>query len=155
RGYLRHGNVERLDSLERKSLSSFSFSGAAGSFLLPPTMSDRVLSCLVSPTDLSGLVDSITISTGSVQYLIDSAMLQAQWSCGGDCFTNTGNQDFNLGTLEIKAEPLRLVLCSTKEFLEDAAINIESWLMEKAATAFRTAINNDARIGGGLTCPNA
>jgi len=58
KSYLRHGDLDRLGPEHRKSLSAFSF-GPPGNFLLPPTQANRVLSCLVYPTNLSGLVDSI------------------------------------------------------------------------------------------------
>src|SRR5262249_42227746 len=43
--------------------------------------------------------------------------------------------------------------CSTKKFLEDAAINIGSWLMQKASVAFRKAINNAIIAGSGVGQP--
>jgi hypothetical protein len=52
----RTGHIDRLDPEYRKSLSSFSFGN--NGFLLAPEMSDRVLRCIVDPTDLSGLMDS-------------------------------------------------------------------------------------------------
>jgi hypothetical protein len=61
RAYLRHGDMDRLAPEYRKGLSAFSF-GPPGNFLLPPTQADRMLSCLVNPTDLSGLVDKVSIS---------------------------------------------------------------------------------------------
>jgi HK97 family phage major capsid protein len=38
-------------------------------------MSNRVLSCLVDPTDVSGLVDHIQISAASVRFLIDNVRM--------------------------------------------------------------------------------
>jgi hypothetical protein len=67
---LRHGDLDRLAPEHRKSLSAFSF-GPPGNFLLPPTQANRVLSCLVYPTNLSGLVDKVTISGPSLVFLID------------------------------------------------------------------------------------
>jgi hypothetical protein len=61
---LRHGNLDRLTDVHRKSLSAFSFAGAAGAFFLSPTLSDRILSCIyeqdggiASQPSASGAID--------------------------------------------------------------------------------------------------
>jgi len=78
--------MNRLAPEYRKGLSAFSF-GAPGNFLLPPTQADRVLSCLTNPTDLSGLVDKVSISGPSLVYLIDNSRIaMGGWSCESiDC----------------------------------------------------------------------
>jgi hypothetical protein len=47
RSLFRHGDIGRLDHLEKKSLSSFSFGN--NGFLLAPEMSNQVLRCIVHP----------------------------------------------------------------------------------------------------------
>jgi hypothetical protein len=47
----RHGDPSRLDLMEKKSLTSFSF--CSNAFILPPAMSDQVLSCVVDPSTRS------------------------------------------------------------------------------------------------------
>jgi hypothetical protein len=100
-----HGDVSRLDQFERKSLTSFSFGN--NGFILAPQMSDQVLSCLVDPSDISGLVNRVPISGPPI---IDKLrMAVAGWACEASCFANNPTQDLQagLGELEIKAEPLR------------------------------------------------
>ena len=48
-----------LDHFEKKSLSAFSFGN--NGFLLAPEMSNQVLSCIVDPTDVTGLVNPVNI----------------------------------------------------------------------------------------------
>jgi len=92
----RAGHIDRVDPEFRKSLSSFSF-GNSG-FMLMPEMSTRVLSCLVDPTDLSGLMDSITISSPSIRFMIDNArMFLAAWACESSCFANNPQPDLQEG----------------------------------------------------------
>jgi hypothetical protein len=55
RQLIRHGDANKLGGEVRKSLSAFSF--GANSFALSPVMANRTLSCLIDPSDLSGLVD--------------------------------------------------------------------------------------------------
>jgi hypothetical protein len=45
----RHGNIDRVE--HEKSPTSFSF--GSNEFVLPPQMSDRVLTCIHDPTDVS------------------------------------------------------------------------------------------------------
>jgi len=111
----RTGHIDRLEPEYRKSLSSFSF-GNSG-FMLMPEMSTRVLSCLVDPTDLSGLMDSITISSPSIRFMIDNArMFLAAWACESSCFANNPQPDLQegLGEMDLKPESLRFVVCVTR-----------------------------------------
>jgi hypothetical protein len=55
RSILRHDDIQRLDDIERKALSSFSF-GSAG-WVTPPRVSTRILSCLTDPTDVLSMFD--------------------------------------------------------------------------------------------------
>jgi HK97 family phage major capsid protein len=84
RSIIRHGDMQRLDDLERKSLSSFSF-GSSG-WVVPPQVSSRVLSCLIDPTDVLSMFSHETISAGSIQYPINHSEAQgAGWACEFEC----------------------------------------------------------------------
>jgi HK97 family phage major capsid protein len=144
----------RLDHLEKKSLSSFSFGN--NGFLLAPEMSNRVLSCLVDPTDVSGLVDHIQISAASVRFLIDNARMGVgAWACQSDCFANNPQPDLQagLGEMEIKAETLRFVACATSDLLQDASFNVENWLFRKVSEGFRRVISDAILLGDGIGKP--
>jgi hypothetical protein len=57
--------------------------------MMAPEMSNQVLSCLVDPTDLSGLVNRVQISAGSIRFLIDNARMGlGAWACESSCFAN-------------------------------------------------------------------
>jgi hypothetical protein len=102
---IRHGDMNKLDAFERKSLSAFSF--GTNAFMMAPEMSNQVLSCLVDPSDLSGLINRVTISAGSIKFLIDNARMGlGAWACDASCFANNPQPDLQegLGELEIKAE---------------------------------------------------
>src|SRR5262245_15227917 len=116
----------------RKALSSFSV-GTSG-FILPPEMSGRVLSCLEDKTDVAGIVGSINISGPSIKFLIDNAEIsEAAWACQTDCFANNPGSDIvkGLGELEIKPEALRFIVCTSRDILEDASVDMESWMLRK------------------------
>jgi HK97 family phage major capsid protein len=150
----RAGHIDRVDPEFRKSLSSFSF-GNSG-FMLMPEMSTRVLSCLVDPTDLSGLMDSITISSLSIRFMIGNArMMSAAWSCESNCFANNPSPDLQegLGEMDLKPESLRFVVCVTRQLLENASINIEDWILRKVSEGMRATINAAVLLGDGIGKP--
>jgi HK97 family phage major capsid protein len=151
----RTGELNHLDGAERKSLTSFSL-GAGSNFILPPQMSNRVLSCLVEPFNLASLVHNETISAGSIKFPIDNSRMNiAAWACEASCFANNPQVDLadGLGELEIKAEPLRFVACAGNDLLQDAAFGIEMWLMGRVARGFEQAVSTAILIGNGLGMP--
>jgi len=138
----------------QKSLSAFAF-GSNG-FIMPPEMSNRVVSCVVDPTDLAGLMSSMNISSPSVKFLIDNQrMAVAGWACEASCFHNNPQPDLQdgLGEMEIKPETLRYIVCASRDLLEDAAINVESWILGKVSTGMRATINNTIITGDGIGKP--
>jgi HK97 family phage major capsid protein len=146
--------VDQLPDLQRKALTSFNM--GANSFMLPPEMSSQVLSCLVYPSDIAGMVNNITTSSSSVRFLVDNVILdQAAWACEANCFANNPQQHLNegLGELEIKPETLRYIVCATRDLLEDSAISLESWILEKAQRAFSIQISNAIFAGDGIGKP--
>jgi HK97 family phage major capsid protein len=76
-------------------------------------------------------------------------------ACDASCFSNNPQPDLQagLGELEIKAEPLRYVLCATSDLLQDSSFNVESWLLDKVSRGFRVAINDAIIMGDGLGKP--
>ncbi len=61
--YCRTADFARLGDAQRKALSNFQFGGGA---LVPPEISDRILSCLIDPGDLTGAVEQLMISAASI-----------------------------------------------------------------------------------------
>lgn len=148
-------DVGRLPDAMRKALSSFSF-GSNG-FVLPVELSDRILSWVVSPTDITSLFDNVTISGLSIKFLVDRGDLDnAAWACQSACFANnpTGVDLASLlGELEIKPEPLRYIACATSDLLEDSGFNLEGWLLGNVGRAFRNTVSEAVMIGTGVGMP--
>jgi len=138
----------------RKALTSFNM-GASG-FILAPEMSRRILSCIVDPTDVTGLFDSLTISGPSVKFLVDNVRIdQAAWACETTCFANNPQAALNegLGEIEIKPETLRYIICASRDILEDASVDLEAWMIRKVNFAFRNTISTAAISGDGAGKP--
>ena len=147
-------DVASLPADERKALSSFAL-GSSG-FILPPEMSSRILSCLVDVSDITGLFDSMTISGPSIKFMVDNVrLMEAAWACETSCFANnpTANLLEGLGELEIKPESLRYVICTNRDLLEDADVDIEAWMLRKINWAFKNTLATAVVSGDGVGKP--
>lgn len=155
RNLMHYTDLGHLPDNQRKALSSFSF-GSNG-FLLPPEMSDRILSCVVDQTDITSLMDNVTIAGSAIKFLVDHGDLDnAEWACNAQCFANSPNSHdlaSLLSELEIKPETLRYIVCATSDLLEDAAMNIEAYVLNKVTRAFRNTISSAIMTGDGIGKP--
>jgi HK97 family phage major capsid protein len=148
----RHGDERRLDPMERKSLSQFSF-GNSG-WILPPQISSTVLSCLTDPTDLGALMRNETISGPSLVFPLDNAEMDAAWACETDCWVNQpAHRLEDVGQIEVKPEPVRAIVCATSSLLADSSFDIQQWVMRKAQRAFRGKISAAVMAGDGVGKP--
>jgi HK97 family phage major capsid protein len=151
---VRFGTPAKLDAYEQKSLSAFSFAGTG--MLMPPERMSEVLNCLIYPSDISGLVGRVNISGPSAQFLIENPRMGlGAWACESSCFANNPQADLaeGLGTLEIKPETIRFVACATRDFLEDASMNAEAWIMRRISEGMASTINNALILGDGVGKP--
>ena len=55
-----------------------------------------------------------------------------------------------LGTLEIKPETVRFVVCATSDLIEDASFDVETWLYRKISEGMSALINEALVIGDGV-----
>jgi HK97 family phage major capsid protein len=147
-------NISELPDDQRKALSSFNL-GSTG-FFLAPEMSSTILSCIEDVTDITGLMANITISGPSVKFMVDNEIWDtAAWACESQCFANNPTQQIGegLGEVEIKPESLRYIVCTSRDLLEDANVNIESWLLQKVNRAYRNQISQAIISGDGVGKP--
>jgi len=116
----------------------------------------EVLSCIVYPSSIAGLVGSVTISGPSALFLIENPRMGlGGWACEASCFANNPQPDLSegLGTLEIKPETIRFVACATRDFLEDASMPAEQWVMRRISEGLAATINNALILGDGVGKP--
>jgi HK97 family phage major capsid protein len=154
RSLMHSTSIDQVPLDQRKALSAFSF-GSQG-FLLAPEMSQTILSCLETTTDIAGLMNNVSISGPGIKFMVDNEIWDASaWACDSSCFANNPTQHLGsgLGELEIKAESLRYIVCATRDLLEDSGVNIEQWMLGKAARAFGTQISAAVLAGDGFGKP--
>ena len=97
----------------------------------------------------------LNISSGSIKFTIDNSRISAGgWACNNDCWANNPQLDLSgVGTLEIKAETLRYVVCATSDLLQDAAFDVERWIIDKVSRGMRDVINQAILMGDGVGQP--
>jgi HK97 family phage major capsid protein len=147
-----HGSTATCDPFVQKSFSAFSFAGTG--MLAPPERMSEILSCILYPTDIAGLFGRVAISGPSAQFLIENPRMGlGSWACEGSCgFANNPQPDLSegLGVLEIKPETIRFAACATRDFLEDASISTENWIMRKISDGMGATINNSLILRDGI-----
>lgn len=153
--YVRTGDFARMIEPQKKALTEFTM-GNVG-VLMPPEISERIYSCLTDPGDLTGTVDSMSISAAAVQFLVDNVDGEGLfgWACESDCAFNQPGADVakGLGQLELKPEEARGLICASRSFLEDSAINIENWIAQKGQQGVRRIASRALAVGTGVGMP--
>ena len=78
RSLMHSTHIDQVPLDQRKALSSLI--GSAG-FMLAPEMSQTILSCLETATDITGLMQNRTISGSSIKFMVDN---EGRVGAGGD-----------------------------------------------------------------------
>lgn len=129
---VRHGDLERLSSDERKALSAGS--DPDGGLLMPTPMVGRMVARVYEKSVLRQLATVQTLSSDSLEGLVDND------ETGGGWVAETAARDetptpklgkYRIETHEIYAEPR-----VTQKLLDDAAVDIEGWLANKVGDKF-------------------
>lgn len=139
KGYLRKGGSEA----EVKALSADSQED--GGLLITPEMSSEIVKKIYETSDIRKYASVQTIGSSSLQILEDLDEAGGGHTSEIASRTETSTPKFNMIEIpvhEIYAEPK-----ATQTFLDDASINVESWLSGKVADKF-ARIENLAFVKG-------
>lgn len=109
-------------------------SDADGGYLVPEEMSSEIVTKIFESSPMRQLASAQTISTDSLDILEDLDEVQSGWVGETGARPVTGTPQLNMIKIpvhEIYAFPL-----STQKFLDDASVNVESWLGGKVSAKF-------------------
>lgn len=137
--YIRNGN----DTYMKKSLSSGT--GEAGGYFLPEPVVQHINDRLKFLSPMRSIARVMTISTNSVDMIVDSKNPDAGWTGEEDERDETDSpevQKIKIPVHEIYAKPK-----ANQRLLDDAQINVEEWLVTKIAEKI-AALENAAFING-------
>ncbi len=147
--YIAKGNEVDLAAIETKSLEVIN--SAEGGFMVPPELSDRIVTRQFDTTPMRQVSTVMSISTEAVEMLRDTADPVAQWISELGVPQNTA--DNGMGRIRIPVHELYAQPQATQKLLDDAFINVEEWLIAKISAKFSRAENNAFVVGDGIGMP--
>ena len=127
--YVRKGAVHEFLAYEGKSLSSQG--GRDGGYLIPSGLSENLYSVLNTSSVMPELANVREITTDALELLLDKDMADAGWAQETAARNETATPEFakiRIPVHEMYAKPR-----ATQKLLDDALLNVESWLSEKIA----------------------
>ena len=141
--------LDNLSSDERKAMSAGS--DPDGGYLLPPSTVGRMVSKLYEQSTMRQLATVQTISTDKLEGLVDNNEADADWvsELGTRSDTNTPQ----IGKYEIQAHEMYAMPKASQKILDDAAVNVESWLAGKVADKFARVEGAGFTTGTGVGQP--
>ncbi|MBR1733959.1 MAG: phage major capsid protein [Alphaproteobacteria bacterium] len=137
--YIRNGN----EAYMKKSLQEFN--DKSGGYFLPDMIVKKVNDRLKFLSPMRSIATVMTISTNTVDMVIDSKNPDAGWSGNSEQRDETDApeiQKIKIIAHEIYAKPK-----ASQHLLDDANVNVEEWLVSKIAEKI-AALENSAFING-------
>lgn len=145
--YLRKGDA--TPAAERKALSVGS--DPDGGYLVTPDTSGRIIAKLYESSPMRQLASIVTIGTDTYEGLIDNGEASAGWV--GETATRTETTTPQLGKWLIPVAEMYAMPSATQKVLDDAVLDLESWLSMKVADKFARVENSAFVNGDGVAKP--
>lgn len=127
--YVRKGEEGFLQNLERKSLSSAA--DPDGGYLIPQQIMSQLGQHILDSSTMRKIASTITISTDAVEFLVDQKGAEAGWT------TEKGEREETasptLAKIRIPVHEMYAKPKATQKLLDDARIDVESWLSGKVS----------------------
>lgn len=125
--------------------------GPDGGILVRPDFSQTVIDRIFESSPIRSLATVEQTGSKSREFLIDDQEAEAKWVNEGASSGETGTPQ--LGGKEIVAHKLDAEPKSTTEELQDAFIDVESWLINKVSDRFGRKENTAFVTGDGVNKP--
>jgi len=125
--WARLGDEKTLKTVPEMLKSMLVGSDPDGGFVVPTAMGNRIIERMFEVDPMRSLASIETISTGSIEWLVDFDEADAKWEGGETVIIGES------GTPQLKKKRINVFSLAartrlTQTLLEDSAINIESWL---------------------------
>lgn len=143
-----------FESFTRKGLESKALSSGSdpdGGYVVPTEMSNRVITRIFETSPIRQIANVQSISTDQLEILVDYNEATAGWTSETESRPETNTPQ--LGKKIIPVHELYAQPKATQRLLDDAAINMESWLADKVADKFRRTENAAFVSGDGAGKP--
>ncbi len=147
--YIAKGFDNDLAAMDTKALEVIN--NAEGGYMVPPELSDRIVTRQFDTTPMRQIATVMTISSEAVEMLRDTNDPVAQWI--SELGVPTDTADNGIGRIRIPVHELYAQPKATQKLLDDAFINVEEWLINKISAKFSRAENNAFVVGDGIGMP--
>lgn len=138
-----------LDDAERKALSVGG--DPDGGYVVHPDQSGRVTKRVFETSMMRAYASIQTISTDALEGLFDNEEMSSGWV--GETASRTETNTAQLGKWRIPVHEIYANPAATQKLLDDAAVSIESWVMDKVADRFARQEANKFVNGDGVSAP--
>jgi HK97 family phage major capsid protein len=146
--YMRKG-ADGLSLDERKALSVGG--DPSGGYVVYPDMSGQIVTKVDETSPMRAFASIQVISTDALEGLFDLERAGAVWV--GETQARNTTATPNIGRWRIPVHELSAAPLATQKLLDDAAINMESWLADKVALEFSLSENAAFVNGNGVDKP--
>lgn len=147
--YLKKGDGHQLRGFEQKSLSSGI--DKDGGYFIPKALSSRLNKKLAGLSVMREISNVMTISTDSVELLINQAGAKAGWVAETDDRAETNTPE--MAKIKIPVHEMYARPRATSKLLEDANINVEDWLIHRISQTMAQMENHAFILGDGKKKP--
>ena len=130
--YVRAGEASGLKTLEGKALSAGS--GPDGGYLVPATVEAEVLRRLAAISPIRSIASVRTISSGQYKQAFSKAGPATGWV--GETTARPQTASPSLAELSFPAMELYAMPAATQTLLDDAVVDIDTWLADEVESAF-------------------
>jgi HK97 family phage major capsid protein len=123
----------------------------AGGYMVTPDTSGRMVKKIYDSTPMRQLANIVSIGTDKLEGPIDNGEMDAQWV--GEQTVRAGTDSPEFGMWSIDVHELYAYPTVTQRLLEDAKIDVEGWLGDKASSKFARKENTAFISGNGVLKP--
>lgn len=127
-----NGNIEALSDTQRKAMSIGTDSD--GGYLVTEEAVNSIVTKMREMSMIRSIAGNITISTNAVEGLVDRGDNTASWVA--ELGSRTSTTTPTLGQDRINVNDMYSFPQVSQSLLEDAAVNLETWLNDKVAISF-------------------
>ncbi|MBM1170911.1 phage major capsid protein [Microvirga arabica] len=147
--YVRSGEATGLKRLEEKALSAGS--GPDGGYLVPDTVEREVLRRLANVSPIRAISSVRVISGGQYKRAFSTAGPATGWV--GETGARPQTASPTLSEMSFPAMELYAMPAATQTLLDDAVVDIESWIAEEVESAFAEQESAAFVTGDGVNKP--
>lgn len=132
--YLRKGNSVNIETMRNEFKEMSVMIDEDGGFLVTPEMSSEIITKVFESSPMRQLASVQNISSDSLEMLNDLEEIESGWV--GEKQARPVTDTAKLKMIKIPVHELYAQPSATQKILDDASINVESWLAGKAAEKF-------------------